>query len=326
VKKMLAVLVHLSMHMWPKRYDMLPFDDAVWERTIRKAAQCGFNTIVLDVGDGIQFQSHPEIAMNGAWSRERVKAEVARCKAMGLALIPKLNFSAAHDMWLGAYREMQTTPTYHQVTGDLIREVYELFDHPEYIHLGMDEEKEGFVSHNQRPGALYWKDFRHLVDCVKATGARPWIWADPLFMHPLDYATHFAPDEAVLSPWYYHAFRREHFTPTDSTQEYFDFYTKGRFGHLKLRFVEDDPFHATFRSVALPLMHQGFSYVPCASVYNNCKYNTPEMVEYFVNGAPEDRLVGFMTAPWFATTQENWPKIEQSLELMGEAAKTYLKA
>ena len=323
MKKMLAILVHMSRNMWGMHEGPMPFDDAVWERTVNLAAQLGFNTVVLDVGDSVEFDSHPEIRVEGAWSKARVHKEVARCRALGLTLIPKLNFSAMHGAWLRQYNEMLATPTYWKVADDLIQEIYEMFESPAYIHIGMDEENEIYIKNNLRPGRLYWEDMRRIVDSVKATGAKPWIWADPLFEHPLMYATNFAPEECVISPWYYHAFKPEHFTPTDSAPEYINYYGRAQFAKLNLKFVEDDPFHSVFRSVALPLMQKGYCYVPCASVFNRCAYNTPELVEYFMEGAPQDQLLGFMTAPWFMTQEENWEKIENSLILMSEAAKKH---
>lgn len=59
---------------------------------------------------------------------------------LGIKLIPKLNFSATHDAWLGEYERMVSTKTYYTVCQDIINEIYEVFEHPDYIHLGMDEE------------------------------------------------------------------------------------------------------------------------------------------------------------------------------------------
>lgn len=74
----------------------------------------------------------------------KVELEVARCREKGLALIPKLNFATTHSFRLGEYRNMTSTNTYYKVVNDLIHEVYELFDHPEYIHFGMDEQILGY--------------------------------------------------------------------------------------------------------------------------------------------------------------------------------------
>lgn len=327
MKKMLALSLHLSRNVSRsellKNQTPLHFDDSTWEKALKLAAECGFNTVVLEVGNAIYYSSHPEICAPDAWSHSRVKAEVARCRELGLTLLPLLNFSAKHDHWLGEYGEMLTTETYRRVADDLIRELYELFDRPAYIHIGMDEENEVYVKGDQRPGRLYWEDFRSLIDSVKATGAQPWIWSDPLFEKPLMFATNVAPEEVLISPWYYHAYKPEHYTPTDSAPEYVAYYGREQFAKLNLRYVEEDPLHSITRCLAVPLMQKGYRYVPCASVYNHCIHNTPELVEHFMEGAPADQLVGFMTDPWCPTIESNWKQIEDSLLLMSKAARDH---
>ena len=324
MQKMLVIMLHLSRNVSRRELEKNPaplaFDDAVWERALHLAAKNGFNTVLLDVGNAIHYSSHPEISVPDAWSHARVREEVARCKAMGLTLLPLLNFAANHDHWLGEYGDMLTTETYRRVADDLIHELYELFDHPAYFHIGMDEENEINLKKDLRPGRLYWEDFRSLINSVKSTGAKPWIWADPLFEKPLMYATNIAPEECILSPWYYHAYKPEHYTPTDSATEYVEYYGREQFAKLNLKYVEEDPLHSITRCLALPLMQKGYCYVPCASVHNRCIYNSEELVEHFLSGAPEDQLVGFMTAPWCSTQEKNWKKIEDSILLMHQAA------
>ena len=139
-QKMWGLLVHLSNSEWRIKYDRLNFDDEVWEYITDESQKIGINTIVLDVGDGIRFDSHPEICAENAWSKERVKEEIEKCRQKGISLIPKLNFAAIHDIWLGDYHRMVSSPIYYKVCADLIKEVYDIFDSPEYIHIGMDEE------------------------------------------------------------------------------------------------------------------------------------------------------------------------------------------
>lgn len=173
-EKMWGLLVHLSMNIALPIKNEIPFDDDFWTYILEESVKTGINTIILDVGDGIEYESHPEIALKNAWSRDRVRSEVKRCKDMGIALIPKLNFATPHDHWLGEYARMVSSSIYYKVCNDLIKEVYELFDKPEYIHIGMDEEDARHVAKHDyavyRQGELYWHDLRYLVDCVKTTG------------------------------------------------------------------------------------------------------------------------------------------------------------
>ncbi len=325
--KMWAILVHLSMSMWSEKYETLPFEDDIWDYVLEESEKAGINTIVLDVGDGIEFGSHPEIACKGAWSRNRLRKELARCREKGIALIPKLNFATPHDIWLGEYHRMVSTPEYYRVCNDLIKEAYELFGHPEYIHIGMDEEDEKHVRNHElavyRQGELYWHDIRFFVDCVKATGAKPWMWSCPLFDHPEEYKAHFDADEVILSPWYYNAFRKEHWTPVSSRAAYVTYYNEGEYANMGIEYVEQDPFLVNFRNVALPLMKEGYHYVPCASVCNRCDYNTSDLVEYFKDNAPDNQVIGYITAPWFKTTAEFKGMFEESFRFMKEAKEKF---
>ena len=96
--------------------------------------------VLVDLGDAIKYESHPEIAVNNAWSTTKLKEELKKMRGMGLEPIPKLNFAAGHDAWLKKYSRMVSTDIYYGVCKDLIEEVSDLFDKPRLFHLGMDEE------------------------------------------------------------------------------------------------------------------------------------------------------------------------------------------
>jgi len=330
-EKIWALLVHLSKHMWSTRYETLPFDDDFWTYILEESVKAGLNTIVLDIGDGIQFASHPEIAMNGAWSRKRVRQEVKRCREMGITLIPKLNFSTGHDQWLGEYHRMTSSNVYYKLVNDLIKEVYNLFDKPEYIHLGMDEETARHAAGRDlavyRQKELYWHDLNFLLDCVADTGARPWIWSCPLFRHPEEYRAHVGVKDAVISPWYYHAIKEENWTPISSWQDYIDYYAKEPYKSMNLTYVEQDPYNTMWRREALPALEEGFEYIPCASTCYNVERNTSDIVEYFKTNAPDDQILGYMTAPWATTLPTEYSKhhIDTSLRLMKEAKEAFYK-
>ena len=63
MEKMWAVLVHLSPNMWGSFKRPWVFEDTQWDNILRSAAEKGFNTVLLDLGDGIQYKSHPEISV-----------------------------------------------------------------------------------------------------------------------------------------------------------------------------------------------------------------------------------------------------------------------
>lgn len=329
-EKMWALYAHLGTTIdKDDKSDKLQFEDEMWDYILDESEKAGINTIVLAVSDGIVFESHPEIASDTAWKSSRVREEVAKCKRKNISLIPVLNFASPHDAWLGEYHRKLCTPEYYEVCRDLIKEAYELFDHPEYIHIGMDEEDAKHVKSHElavyRQGELYWHDLRFYIDCVKETGAKPWMWSCALFDHPEEYKKHIGADEAVLSPWYYNAFNKEHWTPISSRDVYVTYYNEGEYASMGLKYVEEDPFLVNFRKVALPLMKEGYKYIPCASVCNRCDWNTHDLVEYFKNNAHDDGVLGYITAPWKATTKENKPFFDESIKFLKEAKEKFYK-
>ncbi len=308
-KKMMSLLVHIGYGGEKRVTGPLFWDDETWDYILEEAPKAGINTIVLDVNNGVQFASHPEIAVSGAWSRGKLRREIARIREAGMVAIPKLNFSAVHSVWLGKYRYMICSEEYYKVVDDLIREVGELFDTPEYIHIGMDEESHQYAKQSDyvifRQRELFWHDLRYLVDSVNAAGSKPWIWHSCLFDHPEEYKKHFAPDEIVISPYHYNALYREHWTPITQRSEYLVYYNEGDYKDMGIEFVEQDPFLVKFMDVALPLMKEGYKYVPCASVFNRCDWNHHDLLKYFKENAPDDQIVGYMSAPWFCTINDN---------------------
>ena len=66
---------------------------------------------------------------------------IDECRELGIELIPKLNFSATHHTWLCEYGQMMSTSIYYKACREIIKEVYEAFDHPRYFHLGIVQAK-----------------------------------------------------------------------------------------------------------------------------------------------------------------------------------------
>ncbi len=281
---MWAYLIHLSTNMWddpgckgwiaPYR-PTLATDEQVWRETVDFLPGRGFNTVVIDLGDAVQYESHPEIAIPGAWPKDKLKAELARMRAMGLTPIPKLNFSTCHDIWLGQYERMVSTPVYYQVCADLIAEVIDLFDTPPYFHLGMDEENQANQADYQycciRQWDLWWHDLYFLFDCCLKKGVRPWVWADPCWDN-MDAFCQKMPKTALLSNWSYHAIRYDDKgLPTDKRYQAY-----------------------------LQLSQAGFDQVPTASTWS-CWYNNRQTMELGKKLLDPAHLMGYMTAPWAMT-------------------------
>ena len=95
--------------------------------------------------DGEVFDSVKEFHRWGLLKLMERAGKISDLKRqVSFELIPKLNFSACHDIWLKDYSRMLSTPIYYEVCRDVIQEVCEVFK-PRYFHLGMDEEDEKHV-------------------------------------------------------------------------------------------------------------------------------------------------------------------------------------
>lgn len=288
---MWAYLLHLSHNMWGDpggRETGAPYhpenvtDEDTWKTVIDFLPTQGFNTVVIDVGDAVKYESHPEISIKGAWQKEKLKSELDRMRILGLMPIPKLNFSTRHSAWLGMYRRMTSSAKYYEVCKDLIEEIAELFGRPAYFHLGMDEEtpntQKGMAFACGRRQELLWHDLYFLFDACEKAHCRPWVWADLCWGDELTgvYLERM-PKSVLQSNWWYLPIR------------------KNASGGYDAREIQAYQW----------LENAGFDQVPtCSTIhwYDLGAQDTMEATKEII--APE-RLKGYMTAPWHATTKEN---------------------
>jgi len=274
-------LLHLSMNMWEdwaapgkemrRYYPFLRFDEKLWNDLLARMASARLNLVVIDLGDGVRYESHPEIAVKNAWSVEKLKSELKKIRELGLEPIPKLNFSAAHDAWMGEYSRCVSTGRYYQVCADLIAEVSELFDRPRFFHLGMDEETAAHQKTYQyvtvRQFDLWWNDFLFLVGEARKAGVRPWIWSDYLWRHPKEFFARM-PHEVAQSNWYYGT----NFSDNSMTRAYDE------------------------------LDAHGYDQIPTASNHSHPE-NFRLTVDYCVRRIRPRRLLGFLQTPWRPTLE-----------------------
>ena len=302
-----ALLLHLGHNMWcdwyPEGFDYSRLDEKrlrklpdaelrskepLWRKVTDHASAKGVNMIVIDLGEGLVYPSHPELAIKGSWSPDKMRDEVLRLRGMGIEAIPKLNFSTTHNGWLKQYRRMLSTPTYYSVCEDLIADVSEIFGQPRFMHIGFDEE----TAHHQdndgrtlmitvRKGEFWWHDFLHIVKTVERNGMRPWAWSDFGWNNP-DYYTR-CPKSVVQSNWYY-----------DECYGGFDPATNHTSDLKRLRAFWD-------------LEKAGYDQVPCGTNWVGWKRREAKVgaddvigkvVELGRKVIGKDRLLGFMMAPW----------------------------
>ena len=171
-------------------------DIETFEKVCDKAAKSGFNKLLIFTGDALVYDSHPEIALPGAWTKTELKYQLDRIRSLGMEPIPMLDFSAAHDVWMGEYSKMVSTPEYYKVQSDLIAELCELFGHPSLFWLGMAGEtaevQQLFRLSVIRDPLLMAHDTAYLISECRKHGAKPWLCGElatqdkELFMKTVD--------------------------------------------------------------------------------------------------------------------------------------------
>lgn len=300
-----AELVHLGYNMWSDREapewglpyvsarPHLRFDESLWNDILDKLTDAGGNMIVIDLGEGVRYDSHPELAVEGSWTPAKLREELTKARAKGLEPIPKMNFSACHDAWLGVYSRQLSTAAYYAVCRDLIAEAIALFDHPRFFHLGMDEEDAGNQRHYEyaviRQYDLWWHDFNFLVEQVEKGGARAWIWPDYCWQHPdLFFAR--MPKSVLQSNWYY----GDSFKDTETAVK-------------------------TYRR----LEEQGYDQVPTGSNWSNT-VNFGKTVERCAQQISKSHLKGFLQTVWKPTLEECRDRHMAAIDQIAAARKAFL--
>lgn len=284
--------------------------DDLWRKVTDHAAAKGINTLVIDLGEGLRYPSHPELAVEGSWSPEKMRNEVARLKAMGIAAVPKLNFSTSHNGWMKDFRHMVSSAPYYRMCEDVVRDAAEIFGHPRLFHIGFDEE----TAHHQtevlgypyvcvRQGEQWWHDFLHVVRTVEKTGARAWMWSDYGWHHD-EFFTR-CPKSVIQSNWYY-----------DECNADFSLDPKVNGDAHRLAEFEK-------------LEKAGFDQIPCGTNWigsgrRKAKVDADDVMGKLVRFcdrivAPE-RLLGYFMAPWAPLdTEENAAKNVRGVDLLEDA-------
>lgn len=327
-----SLLLHLGRNMWcdypsilmgasasegsqtlvRKPYNKIVWTDELWRKSVDYAAKAGINMIVIDLGEGLFYPSHPELAIEGTWSIEKMRAEIAYMNKLGIEAIPKLNFSTTHNGWMGDYTHMVSSQPYYRMCEEVISDVVEIFGHPRFFHIGLDEERapflEGEKSHYicARKGEFWWQDFLHIVREVEKHGARAWMWSDYGWSSEEFFER--CPKSVIQQNWFY-----------DEKNGGFDIATNT---------TSDIKILKTY----LKLDEAGFDQVPCGTNWVGGTRRKlgigaddviGKLVKFGRENISKEHLMGFMIAPWEIDVdkEEPYQKLLKGIDLMAEAVK-----
>lgn len=316
---MWAFLVHFGFNSWydtplseaPEdakpgyklrcRADHVRFDEEMWREMSVKLPAAGVNTVVVDLAEILKYPRRPELWVKGSWEPEKMQNEIRRLRALGLDVVPKLNFSAAHDSWLMDYQRMLSTKPYYEACADVIKDAIEIFTvdgkPPRYFHLGYDEETAPHQSADRyrmaiiRQGELWWHDFLWFVRQVERAGVRPWIWSDYIWHHREAFVKRM-PKSVLQSNWYY----CDNFDPPKE----WDLYAMVH----AYEWLEE----------------AGFDQVPTGSnCGKNAAHNMSLTVDYCKPRIAPERLKGFMMGSWARTQRSSQKRFEDAIRRVADA-------
>jgi len=306
-------LIHLGYNMWEdhgpehrlhpdEKIDYLPrtklrCKEDVWDFIIEKLPEYGVNLLIIDIGEGIKYESHPELAVEDSWNIEKFKTKLRRIRELGIEPIPKLNFSTAHDVWLGKYSRMVSTDIYYGVCRDLIEEVIEIFEKPRFFHLGMDEETYAHQQHLLyavvRHFDLWWNDLYFFVNEVEKKNVKAWVWSDYIWNHTEEFLQKM-PKTVIQSNWYY-----------------------------GINFDLNDERTGKYVSGYIELEKGGYKQVPTGS--NHAYFeNFEKTVEFCKKNISSENLLGFLQTVWRPTVKEWLDNHIKALEAIKRGKELYM--
>ena len=311
-------LLHWGMKMWggqkyprlPHPKDRLQLEYPVWRDITQQMSDIGMNMVIVDVGEGIEYKAHPELAVKGTWTQAKFKDEVNRLKDLGLEPVPKLNFSAIHDDWLGEYSLMLCTPEYYRVCSDCINEMIDLFEGPRYFHIGMDEEANAY---NQklnelivsRRGKVWWHDWNFFVDLIEKRGARAIAWVP-------------SEDGEDPSEWISNA-RKSVVMNTGGYGRTWNL-DDADVGYIKQGYQAIEKLNAL-----------GYDQLVCGTTWVPGYYKDRHVIGNDVNfplnvirakeRISKEHLLGFMMAPWEVTDEKRREFLKHSIDIVAQSMK-----
>lgn len=200
-----GILIHATHYdsAWRVRKDTeRPFDYKVAIEVLRAMKKVGMNALIVDIEDGVTYQSHPELKRHYSVPMADLVAVAAEARKLDIEFIPKLNFSKSgrtrHDHWLLPNFDpeknfMSQREKYYKVAKEIIDEILAECGPVNYFHIGMDED-------HWRSVAQYVEDVRELHSYFAERGIRTVIWNDGSYLNLRSHAQVFAEKIHAAAP------------------------------------------------------------------------------------------------------------------------------
>lgn len=294
--------------------------DEAWRESIDHLAARGFNAVMIELAEAVEYPSHPELGVAGMWRVGKLKEELAYVRSKGMTPIPSLNFSCSHDAWLKWYHRMLSTPAYYRVVEDVIVDTYRAFESPEYLSVGWDEEYpqmgKGCFINNFRTGELLWHDLDFTCDAVRRLGAKPMMWSDFVWHWPEQFRRHVGLD-VIQGNWYYNTV-----DPADTLPPTVNGSGEARAGAEKVakKYGREkfEMFEYSAAGAFKRLEDFGYTQMPVVSNYRSDE--SPEIVlRYCKEHLDQSKVIGYQMSQWNRMNATGIAGIKKSADVFAAA-------
>lgn len=187
------LIFHMDFNFVSLRYEFV-------KELLAKVAALGYDAILWELENQVAWETCPECAGPGAWSKARFRELLDYSRTLGLEPVPLLQ-TIGHGEYVMSHPEYHTfrehpdysdcycvsNPAVRAFLRRWIAEYVELFGELRYFHLGGDEAYRFGSCSNcsvRDRQALYGEHIDFLAADLKARNIRPGIWSDMILAEP----------------------------------------------------------------------------------------------------------------------------------------------
>ena len=173
---------------------------------LQRAADLGYNAVLWELEDKVQWETCPECVWPEAMSKDEFRSLLAYSRELGLEPIPLLQtighgeYVMKHETY-AHFREQKdrsdcyctTNPAVKTFLKTWVEEYLDLFGSVNHFHLGGDEayvfatcEQCTAYANATSPNKLYADHINDIAEPLRKKGIRPGIWCDMVLHYPKD--------------------------------------------------------------------------------------------------------------------------------------------
>lgn len=279
---------------------------------VDRAAEAGFNNVVVAITDGVRLDNAPWDPLPKAWSKNSFIAWVSYARSKGMNVVPEIKFLTHQEkLFQDRYPDLMFNQVTYDPRQDAVYEtVFPLLDEvieamaPLAIHIGHDEvaghskrsaKKWLRPGENMLPAELFLKDVLLIHAYLKERGIDTWMWGDVL-LSPSEFPTMPAKQLKGATEGYGKQLRDE--LPRDIVICDWHYTTDG----------------TEFPSLS-KMQNEGFRVLGAI-------FKHSETTNNFARYAAENNAYGMIATTWFFVQRREWDVVD---EILRESGDVFLK-